>query len=213
MLHWREKYFENLRHVASLARTTPEWSEYAVFCEKYEQGLRREAFAHLGHFIAYLEEAPFAERRKFVRWLLPRVDGIEGRHMLVPHPLSHRVVERTLCEWILAESESAEPHFWLGGYENLKRALELKPDDDTIRRKLIVWILNRVDWATHELPTGYIGEPADDLTALDEASGLIAQLSNELEGAEFADEVRGQRAMIQSYLSTRRERADPTTPD
>jgi hypothetical protein len=141
MLHWRGDYFEHLRRFASLAREIPEWSDYASFCEKYEQGLRREAFGSLEHFIEYLEKSPFSERCKFVSWLLPRVDGIEGKHMLAPFPLSNRIIQPTLCEWIVAEPECAEPHLWLGDYDNLRHALVLKPDDDLIRRKLVAWIL------------------------------------------------------------------------
>jgi len=213
MQHWRDTYFQSLRHVASSARTTPEWSDYAAFCEKYERGLRRDAFIILERFINYLENAPFAERVSFVSWILPRADGIEGRHMLVPHPLSRRIVEPTLKEWAQAEPVCAEPHFWLGGYENLKRALGLKPDDETIRRKLIAWILNRVDWATHELPTGYIGEPSEGIAALDEAEGLLAGLPGGVERTEFAAEVEGQRSLINAYLQTTAKSATPLNSD
>jgi hypothetical protein len=50
--------------------------------ETYERGLRQQAFAHLERFIVRLEGAPFAERRTFVSWLLPLVDGIQGQHMV-----------------------------------------------------------------------------------------------------------------------------------
>jgi hypothetical protein len=213
MLHLRDKYFQSLREVASLARTTPEWSDYATFCEKYEQGLRNDAFTILKSFINFLEHAPFAERRRFVSWLLPRADGREGQHMLVPHPLSHRIVEPTLKEWAQTEPLCAEPHFWLGGYDNLKLALELTPDDEVIRRKLVAWILNRVDFATHELPTGYIGKPSEDIAALDEAEEVLAGLPSDMERTEFAAEVSEQRNLIQAYLQSRRTRVPPLSPD
>lgn len=213
MLHWRGDYFENLKRFASLARAIPEWSDYATFCEKYEQGLRQEAFGRLEHFIEYLEKSTFLERRKFVSWLLPRVDGVEGKHMLVPHPLSNRIIQPTLCEWIVAEPECAEPHLWLGDYDNLKSALALKPDDDVIRRKLVTCILNRVDWATNELPTAYIGVPSEDLTALVEAERLIEKLSSEQERTDFDAALREQRGMILFYLNSRIERLPPSSPD
>jgi len=209
MLHWRSDYFENLRRVASLARTIPEWSAYASFCEQYEQGLRQDAFVRLERFIEYMEKAPLSERRRFVSWLLPRVDGVEGKHMLAPHPLSNRIIQPTLCEWIVAEPERAEPHLWLGDYDNLKHALTLKPDDNVIRRKLVACILNRVDWATHELPTGYIGEPSEDLAAQDEAEGLIEKLSSERERADFSAALYEQRAMILSSVNSRMDRLPP----
>ena len=212
MFHWRDDYFENLRRVASLARAIPEWSGYASFCEKYEQGLRKEAFGRLEHFIEYLEKSHFSERRRFVSWLLPRVDGVAGKHLLVPHPLSSRIIQPTLREWIVAEPKCAEPHLWLGDYDNLKRALVLKPDDDVIRRKLVACILNRIDLATHELPTGYLGEPNEDLIALDEAEGLIEKLTSEQERADFGAALREQRSTILSYINSRMDRLPPTGP-
>jgi hypothetical protein len=47
--------------------------------------------------------------------------------MLVPHPLHVRVVEPTLLEWTEVEPGCSEPHRCLGGYEHLKRAIELAP--------------------------------------------------------------------------------------
>jgi hypothetical protein len=94
----------------------------------------------------------------------------------------------------------------LGGYDNLKLALELKADDEVIRRKLVAWILNRVDFATHELPAGYIGKPSEDIAALDEAEEVLAGLPSDMERTEFAAEVSEQRNLIQAYLQSRRTR-------
>jgi hypothetical protein len=66
---------------------------------------------------------------------------------------------------------------------------------------------------SHHLPTGYIGEPSEDLTVLDEAEKLIEKLSSEQERADFGSAVREQRGMILSYLNSRIEGLPPTTPD
>jgi hypothetical protein len=79
--------------------------------------------------------------------------------VLVPHPLHVRVVEPTLLEWTEVEPGCSEPHRWLGGYEHLKRAIELAPDDELARRKLVVLILGRVGFASYELPVGYLAPP------------------------------------------------------
>ena len=55
------------------------------------------------------------------------------------------------------EPGCSEPHRWLGGYEHLKRAIELAPDNELARRKLVVLILGRVGFASYELPVGYLG--------------------------------------------------------
>jgi hypothetical protein len=203
MHFWREKYFKTLKDVAVAARAVPEWADFAAFCDEYDRGLRREAFIVLERFISSLERAPFIARRHFVGWLSRQADGREGRHMLVPHPLQVRVVEPTLLEWTVVEPECAEPHLWLGGHEHLKRAVELAPDDELAKRKLIILILGRVGFASHELPVGYLGTANEDLAALSEAEMLLNGLSSNDDRTQLAAEIAEERRLIQSYMRGR----------
>jgi hypothetical protein len=198
MHHWREDYFQTLKDVAAEARTFPEWADYADFCAEYEKGLRRRALAVLERFIASLESAPFAERRRFVSWILNRAEGREGRDMLIPHPLHRRVVEPTLLEWTQVEPQCAEPHRWLGDYEHLKLAIELDPEDQQARKKLVVHILSRV--GTYELPDRYIGSPDVDLALLDEADTLLQGLRSDEERRRLCALILEERALIREYL-------------
>ncbi len=203
MHFWRKEYFQTLKDVAANAAASPEWADYAAFCLQYERGLRGSAFVMLERFVSSMEHALFVERRRFVSWLLQQADGREGRHMLVPHPLHVRVVEPTLLEWTVVEPGSSEPHRWLGGYDHLKRAIELQPDDTVARRKLVVFILGRVGFATHELPIGYIGAPNEGLALLKEAEAALQWLANDEERENFAEEIAENRTQIQEYLRRR----------
>ena len=120
MYFWREDEFKTLRQVAADARTVPLWSDYAAFCEQYERGLRTQEFAMLEAFITKLEHARFADRRAFVSWLAQQAEGRQGRQMLIPHQLQTRLMEPTLLEWTMLEPGCAEPHLWLGRYDDLK---------------------------------------------------------------------------------------------
>jgi hypothetical protein len=202
MHFWRKEYFQTLKDIAADAAAVPEWVDYAAFCSQYERGLRGQAFAILERFLSSMERAKFADRRRFVSWLMQRADGREGRHMLVPHPLQVRVVEPTLLEWTVVEPGSSEPHRWLGGYDHLKRAIELQPDDTVARRKFVVFILGRVGFATHELPIGFIGAPTEGLTLLEEAETALRGLLNDDLG-RFAQKIAENRALILEYLSKR----------
>jgi hypothetical protein len=203
MHFWRKEYFQTLKDVAVDAATSPEWVDYAAFCLQYERGLRGQAFASLDRFMSWMERAPFPERRRFVNWLLSRAEGREGRHMLVPHPLHVRIVEPTLMEWTLVEPGCSEPHRWLGGYDHLKRAIELQPDGELARRKLVVFILGRVGFATHELPVGYIGAPNEGLALLNEAEAALEGLPNQEDRRKFAEEIAENRTLIRDYLRKR----------
>jgi len=190
MRYNRNPDIENLRQVASEARAIPEWSDYATFCEKYDRGLRSEAFTLLEGFIGFMERAPFVERRRFVIWLLERLERMNGGkiqspHKALPHPLASRIVQPTLEEWTQVEPACDEPHVWLGRYENLKRAIELNPNNDQARRKLITLIRGSVSMAAHELPFGYgyYGDPQEGIASLDEAEGLFVGWSAQRKGA------------------------------
>ena len=197
---WRKDFFETLREVEAEALTRPEWADYALFCREYEKGLRPQALKTLEGFISKIERQSFEERRSFVSWLLERVDGRDGRHMLVPQPLHVRVIEPTLIEWTLLEPKRSEPHRWLGGYDHLKQALELEPDDEIARRKLLAIILGKVGMSTHELPQGYLGSAQDDLAALREAEELLTGLSDHEDRDRFAADIAEERERIQKYL-------------
>lgn len=123
--------------------------------------------------------------------------------MLVPHPLHVRVVEPTLLEWTEVEPGCSEPHRWLGGYEHLKRAIELAPDDELARRKLVVLILGRVGFASYELPVGYLGAAHEDLATLSEVEVLLQGLLSDDDRRQLPAEIAEERKLLQEYLRNR----------
>lgn len=199
--HWREDYFRTLKDVGVEAAESPNWADYAIFCSEYESGLRSQAFATLERFILALERAPFTERRQFVSWLKHATDGTSGEHMAVPHPLRWRIVEPTLLEWTAVDPRASEPHRWLGGYDHLKLAVELDPSDELATRKLITVISGRV--GTHHLPDHYVGDPQQDLAALNEADALLERISNNSHRQSLRQMVEEERLLIAQYLSKR----------
>jgi hypothetical protein len=202
MYFWADESFDTMRRVAEAAKSS-EWPDYAAFCVEYERGLRSRAFAILDRFVSSMQGAPFADRRKFVSWLLTKVDGREGRRKLIPQPLQLRIIEPTLLEWTEVEPRCAEPHRWLGGYDHLKQAIELDPLDAIAKRKLVVWILRRVGFSTHELPIGYLGSPEQDLSDLEVAEAMLPGLPDESDRGQFAVVSAEDREIIQKHLRDR----------
>lgn len=200
MYYWRKPYFDTLKEIAEKAGIQPAWAEYAAFCLEYESGLRKNAFATLERFIAKFERSPFSKRREFVSWLLTQAEGKEGRHMLLPHPLKIRLVEPTLLEWTTVEPACSEPHRWLGGPEHLKQALQLDPEDELARRKLIIWTMGQVSAYCHPIPKDYTGDFKDDLAALAEADELVPELPDGHHRDFFASQIRFDRARILEHL-------------
>jgi len=120
--------------------------------------------------------------------------------MLLPHPLNLRLIEPTLLEWTIVEPECSEPHQWLGGYEHLRQALELDPDNQLARGKLISCILSQVGFNGHELPNGYLGIAKGDLEVLGEAEELVPAL-HDIQFRDFiAAQIKLDRSRIEDYL-------------
>jgi hypothetical protein len=95
------------------------------------------------------------------------------------------------------EPDCAEPHRWIGGYEHLKRALELDATDELARRKLIICLLQV---GSHLLPKAYVGDPHQDLKNLSEAEALLHGLPNEDERRQWSVEIQEERFLILQYL-------------
>lgn len=203
MHFWRKDCFELLKVAASEAKAVPVWMDYAGFCASLERGLRKTALVKLTDFITVLERSPFEERKRFTGWLSHLADQHSCRHMLVPHPLQLRVIEPTLLEWTMVEPSNFEPHLWIGGYEHLRQALELAPEHQAVRRKLIISILSRVSNNAHELPIGYLGAPQEDLSALAEAEAFLSGLSDVENRSAYGLEIKEIRDSINEYVRRR----------
>jgi hypothetical protein len=204
MHYWREGYFETLRKAAAdAARESASWQDYADFCLEYERGLRSQAFLILGRFISRMELEHFMERRRFVSWLMKTSYRQDGRHMLLPYPLTSRIVEPTLLEWTVVEPSDPEPHRWIGGLEHLEQAIELDPADSIALRELVIVLLSQVSYETHELPFGYLGSTSEGLAALSRAEALLPRLANEEDRAAYAADIAEGRHAIQEYLLKR----------
>jgi len=201
MHFWRKDYFQTLKDVATEARTVPAWADYAAFCEEYERGLRDKAFNILERFTSSMERAPFAERRRFVSWLSQRADHREGRHMLIPHHFYIRIVEPTLLEWTAVEPDCPEPHVWLGGYDHVKRAFELEPNNQMARRKLLLLVWGRVDFEAYE--HGCSKNFDKDMATLSEVEELLRGLSNEEDRKKLAADLAEDRRFVEQHSRKR----------
>jgi hypothetical protein len=209
MWFWRERYYQALQEAVAAAGAFPEWAAFAAYCTDCQSGLRRQAFAKLDQFIAGLEGAAFAERQRFIRWLLRQADPRDGCHLLLPHPLRQRVILPTLEEWTRREPAAPEPHRWLGGREHLQRALELDPKDELARSWFIDCILQEVGYDIHELPGGYLGNPEEDLAALAEAARAADACSQPAARQSAHERIGKLRRVIEDH---RRGRSNDSLP-
>ncbi|HVZ38012.1 MAG TPA: hypothetical protein VHI13_01950 [Candidatus Kapabacteria bacterium] len=200
MYYWRKNAFNLLAEAAQSASAVPAWSEYALFCEALEQGVRKKAFAHLDLFIEQGSGWPFGRKKEFVSWLYTFISSHDDTYMLLPHPLSEKLVKPVLMSWIEMEPDDAEPHRWLGTPEHLREAIRLNPADDIARCRLVETILRWIGYAVHELPHGYLGDPEEDMEVLAEAEAVAAGISDEARRGLYASQVGEMRAIVIAYM-------------
>ncbi|MBI5775214.1 MAG: hypothetical protein HZA89_15935 [Verrucomicrobia bacterium] len=204
MHYWRQDYFESLRELAADTNKFPEWSDYFAYCELLERGLRKEALAKLNRFVSSMLATSFEERRRFVSWLHHRVWNTGWLNAFIPHPLDTRLAAPTLREWIEREPNAAEPHCWLGTMEHLRRSVTLDPLSEVASTRFIRCILGGIDYATHELPAGYLGDdPFEDLADLATAEKLLNHVRNLDERVQLAGKIAEVRRLLGDYISER----------
>lgn len=156
----------------------PNWANYARYCELKEKGLRKQALSILRVFIQQMLSRPLKERIEFVNWLeevrLRYRDGVR----LTPVPLYEELIKPTLELWIETEPKNPLPYRWQDTIESVNKAIELDPNDQTLRKILFWKIIGYVDYNHHELRHyGYIGNAAEDLEMLEDLRKKMQSLS------------------------------------
>lgn len=183
-----------VRALAEDAAERPGWTSFATYCRLRGEGLRREAFVVLDVFIAEAVLWPLAERAAFAVWVGERRQAYGGQaETVLPVPLFRLLVRPALEDWSAASPDDPWPWVWLarlsGGGSTLhapagpylREALKRDPGFAPARIDLIEDLLRGVAYNQHELPWGYIGDPAEDVVDLDEAETMMAGLSPEVE--------------------------------
>jgi hypothetical protein len=197
-----------LLFLAAKARKEESWLDFSRFCELRGQGVRAAAMEELGKFLKANASAPFERRLTFSRWLLRRSREFQDVRVLLPHPILEQFVVPTLRQWCEACPREAEPHLWLGllmcdiPSDHLDQALELDPSCELARQTLTNWILGHVDYNQHELPSFYINDAEDDLTALDKASELTSASKADGWVKDALREIAELRARAEDWVAT-----------
>lgn len=177
--------------IAEELQHEPAWKAYAEYCELRGQRQNKPARVAAERFLEEAQSWDFKTRKRFSQWLMDRTGWvmercgrsrytIGGQSLIASPEVIKALLLPTLVEWRNREPNDPDPHFCLGVYGvdelpsvNLREAIRLDPAHGPARAALIGLVLDAVGYAQHELPSGYLGEPADDLVNLDEAEALL----------------------------------------
>ena len=206
----RATEFKSLQAFADRIADRSELGGLAEFCRLRGRGLRPQAMQAARDFAEQARTWPLAERCKVVDELMHASLSVGA--MLRPQPLVDGLILPTLREWSTTSPGEAAPHRWVGvithNGDPLAEAVRLDPDEQIARRWLIDFVTDDVEYAVHELPCGYLGEPAADLVALDEAEGLAAGLTDPVYQEHYVAEIQALRERVRSWLARGGEAAD-----
>ncbi len=164
----------------------------------------------------------FEERKRFSLWLMNSTGPVierfgrskyrsrattGGPGIFAPRLVVVAILLPTLVEWRRRDPLNPEPHFWLALYDHdenpvssLREALRLDPAYGPARAALAEHILEYIKYNQHELPSGYLGNPADDLIALGEAQVLVAESVESSIRACVEEQILTLRAIAEDWI-------------
>lgn len=193
-----------LRHICDDLSTVDGLETYVAYLRARDSGDRRRALSILPEFIAEATSWPFERRRDFVDRVCALKLQTLAQQGLIPYPLEISVVLPTLEEWIRREPTHPAPFRWRSrDVDDLRRAIQLDPNEQIARRLLIACHSYRLSFAVHELPEGYCGQLDTDLTLVDEINAVAAGLP-EVEASPIIQHAEEFRAVIELCLEYRR---------
>jgi hypothetical protein len=210
------KFHDAMNSLAADIANEPSWRIYADWCKARANDLRDQSAVAAEQFVEVAQGWSFEERKRFGLWLMDSSGrvlercgrskyhsraSLGGPGIEAPRIVEVAILLPTLIEWRRREPTNPEPHFWLALYDhNEHAAFRLDPAYGPARAALAEHVLEYMKYNQHELPSGYLGNPADDLIALDKARAWVAESVDPPVRASVEDQVSILRAIAEDWI-------------
>lgn len=178
MYYWNQDNFDGLIQVADALNDSPLTVLLAEYCRLRECGLRRDAFRALDKFISSAKTWDSSIARAVAQQILELNARTPEAHQFLSQPLLTGFLKPTLEKWLVEDEHSQVALRWLGILEGdfafLRKALELKPEDVPVRKRLVNRLLDHVDFVTHHIGESFLcGDLEDAKVELISARNVI----------------------------------------
>jgi hypothetical protein len=215
------KWYDVMTSISAEITNEPSWRLYADYCKARANNPCDNSLIVVEQFVEVAQGWSFEEKKRFSLWLMNSAGRIMERFgrskyesraatggpgIFAPRIVVWAILLPTLVEWRRKEPTNPEPHFWLALYDhnehparNLREAIRLDPDYGPARLALAQHILKYIEYNQHELPSGYLGDPADDLIALSEALVLVAESVEPPIRARLEEQILLRRAIAEDW--------------
>jgi hypothetical protein len=216
------KWHDVMTSVSAEIANEPSWRLYADYCKARANDHRDHATVVAELFVELGQGWSFEEKRRFGLWLMNSTGPIMERFgqskyesrataggpgIFAPRIVVWAILLPMLVEWRRKEPTNPEPHFWLALYDHnehpaqsLREAIRLDPAYGPARAALARHILKSIEYNQHELPSGYLGNPDDDLIALGEAQVLVAESVEPPVRARLEEQILLLRAIAEDWV-------------
>jgi hypothetical protein len=212
--YWNQSNFDGLRAIAETLASDPALGEFAQYCALREKGLRRQAFDALGRFIQVAASWGVAEQRNFADWVVQLHAAQPDVADLVPEPLK-RWLRDVLKKWS-EETQEGAPQRWLGVLTGdvaaFWEALRRDAGDDFARARLVRHLIGLLEYATHHVPRGFIGDPQRVLVETD-AQELLSGFRDADARERVEERYRAERQKVLDWMDFRASGTTATFDD
>ncbi|MGZ8938682.1 MAG: hypothetical protein ACXW32_05665 [Limisphaerales bacterium] len=200
MYYWRQQEFEQNAALQKRLASTPELIDYGEYLRLIERGLRKQALKHIEDFLSTACALPIPRQREIASLLCREVSTDSIGNGLLPHPVRARFIDPVIRDWKSAEPQNPEPFRWTGLLDDLFHALQLDPSCEQTRRRLILRMLGSIDFATHELPSAYLGNDINpDLELLRLAIGEAGKIDDREVRLRYLHMIQEEVQLLEDY--------------
>lgn len=189
-----------IEKIKAIQGKNEKYTSFIKYCNAKKNGLRKEAFKNLDIFLKEANEWSDEEKRNFIIDIFSVIETNSDGEWILSKPLkifSAKVLHKCIEEC----KTDSRPYKWLGMFmrfeikenpcEFLKKAIELGGESDqTAIKKLLGIYINGLDYATHELPFGYLGDLENDIKEFDEINKILNMLKDEELRLEFNEDIK-----------------------
>lgn len=189
------------------AKKISEWEEYSEYCLLRDKGLRKQAFLHLNKFLKQTLYWSFEERKCFVIWLYKMNFLKYFSYALCPRSLKEELIQPLLEEWISKEPENTEALLLMArpsneqSYELYNKVISIEPNNQDARFALAGYCIDDIEYSTHELPYGFLGDPDEMLDSVKEAEGHISCMEEGDRKECLVHELRKAEQLLRDWIT------------
>lgn len=185
------------------------WKDFVEYCKLKNDGLRDLAFKKLKIFILKAEDWNFEDQKEFVISLFELISDASDIDEVFTFPVKQFLTE-VLQKWRVREPSDIRPLRWMGIYLEtgeemerlLKKAIELGGmAEQEAMIHLITYYVRGIEFGTHELPSGYCGDLAEDQENFPYIFQLINNIQDVKKKKDLTEKLQNQVTLILSWLN------------